>query len=98
MVKVDVTNTGSYDGYETVQLYVKDDVASVARPEKELKDFRKIWLNTGETKTVHFTLSKRDFAFWDVFMSAWKIEHGGFEILVGPSSDNIKVKTVITMW
>lgn len=97
-VKIDITNSSDYDGFEIIQLYVKDAVASVPRPEKELKDFKKIYLAAGQTKTVHFTLTRRDFAFWDEVRSAWKIEKGDFEIMVGSSSDRIHETTEISMW
>jgi beta-glucosidase len=97
LVKVDVTNTSQRDGKEIVQLYIKDVEASVARPLKELKDFRKVHIKAGETKTVYFTLHDRDFAFWDENASSWKVEAGDFEILVGSSSIEIKQKTVIAI-
>jgi beta-glucosidase len=97
LVKVDVTNTRQRDGKEVVQLYVKDVEASVARPLKELKDFRKVHIKAGETKTVYFTLHDRDFAFWDEESSSWKVEAGDFEIMVGSSSTEIKQKTVIAI-
>jgi len=98
LVKVVVSNTGEVDGKEIVQLYVKDLEASVERPLKELKDFRKVHLKAGEKKTVYFTLKKRDFAFWDEASSAWKVELGEFEILAGTSSDKILQRTEITIF
>ncbi len=92
-VRVEIENTGVVDGMEVVQLYVHDADASVERPEKELKDFKKINLKPGEKKTVYFTLSDRDFAFWDVESGDWKIEPGKFEILVGKASDRIELTT-----
>jgi beta-glucosidase len=97
LVKVNVINTGDAEGKEIVQLYVKDVESSVERPEKELKDFYKVLLKPGETKTVYFTLEFRDFAYWDESSSSWKIEPGEFEIIVGSSSDNIKQKTGISI-
>ena len=95
LVKVEVTNTGEVDGKEIVQLYVKDLEATVARPPKELKDFRKVHLKAGEKKTVYFSLNKRDFAFWDESASSWKVEPGEFEIMVGASSCDIRLKSMI---
>jgi beta-glucosidase len=92
-VKVDIENTGKVEGMEVVQLYVKDLEASVKRPAKELKDFRKVNLKPGEKKTVYFTLTKRDFAFWDVESASWKVESGKFEILVGKASNDIQLTT-----
>ena len=90
--KVDIKNTGQRDGQEIVQVYVRDIAASVPRPLKELKGFQKVPLKAGATKTVHFTLSDRDFAFWDNELESWKIEPGLFEILVGTASNNILAK------
>jgi beta-glucosidase len=95
LVKVDITNTGDVAGKEIVQLYVKDLETSVERPLKELKDFRKVRLKAGEKKTVFFTLTERDFAFWDEDLSDWKIEPGEFEILIGSSSVNIHERVAI---
>jgi beta-glucosidase len=97
LVKVDVTNTGKVDGKEILQLYVKDLKTSVERPLKELKDFQKVHLKAGQTKTVYFTLKKRDFAFWDEKYSSWKVEPGKFEILTGSSSEKINQHVVISI-
>jgi len=97
LVKVDVTNTGKAAGKEIVQLYVRDLEATVERPAKELKDFEKVHLKAGEKKTVYFTLEKRDFAFWDEDTSSWKVEPGEFEIQIGASSADIKLKEKIML-
>jgi beta-glucosidase len=97
LVKVDGTNISPVDGKEIVQLYVKDQEASVERPTKELKDFCKLHLKAGESKTVYFTLQERDFAFWDEATSSWMVETGDFEIWVGSSSADIRQKTIITI-
>ena len=72
-VKIAVSNTGNFDGEETVQLYIRDLVGSVVRPVKELKGFQKIWLKKGETRSVTFTLSVEDLRFYNaacnIFMS-----------------------------
>lgn len=91
-LKIDIENTGKMDGKEVVQLYIRDIESSVLRPKKELKNFRKVQLNTGEKKTVYFTLKERDFAFWDVESNSWKVEPGIFEILIGSASNNILAK------
>jgi beta-glucosidase len=96
-VKVDITNTSELGGKEIVQLYIRDIKSSVERPLKELKDFLKVDLEPGETKTAHFTLNERDFAFWDTTQSKWTVEPGDFEILVGSSSANIHLSALITM-
>lgn len=84
-VSIDVTNTGRVKGRETVQLYIRDLVASITRPVKELRGFEKIELTPGETRTVNFTVSYEDLAFHDIAMN-FIVEPGEFEIMVGPSS------------
>jgi len=86
-VKVDVTNTGNYDGKEIVQLYVQDLVASVTRPQKELKDFQKVYIHKGETQTITFTLSAAQLAFFDVNLKKI-IEPGDFKLWVAPDSQS----------
>lgn len=92
---IDIKNTGAIDGQEIVQIYVRDIASSVERPLKELKDFQKIQLNTGAKKTLHFTLTERDFAFWDVKTENWVVEPGQFEILVGSASNKILEKGLL---
>lgn len=92
-LSIDIKNTGEMDGQEIVQLYVRDIESSVPRPIKELKGFQKVHLKAGSKTTVHFTLVKRDFSFWDVTTQDWKLESGIFEVLIGSSSNNILAKT-----
>lgn len=89
-LSVDVTNTGSRAGAETVQLYISDTKASVKRPAKELKNFAKIYLEPGQTKTVTFTVRPSDLAFFDAGAHAWKAEPGEFSAHVGAASDDIR--------
>lgn len=89
-LSVDVTNTGSRAGAETVQLYISDTKASVKRPAKELKNFSKIYLEPGQTKTVTFTVRPSDLAFFDAGAHAWKAEPGEFRAHVGAASDDIR--------
>lgn len=84
-VTVAVTNTGKRAGDEIVQLYIHDLVSSVTRPVIELKDFRRISLRPGETKTVEFTITPEKLWFYNVNMKR-VVEPGTFEIMVGPSS------------
>jgi len=88
-VSVKVTNTGAMQGKEVVQLYVKDVLSNVVRPEKELKGFAKVDLQPGETKQVSFTLDSRAFAYYNVKLKDWHVETGEFEILVGTSSQEL---------
>ena len=84
-VSVAVTNTGTRAGDEIVQLYIRDLVSSVTRPIIELKDFKRISLQPGETKTVEFLITPEKLWFYDINMKR-VVEPGWFEIMVGPSS------------
>ena len=88
-VFVDVTNTGNMAGKEVVQLYVSDHTGTSGRPVKELKGFKKVSLNPGETKTVSITIDSRSLAYWNSDMKGWYAPSGNYEILVGDSSDHI---------
>ncbi len=88
-VKVKVTNTGNYDGEETVQLYTRDLVGSIARPVKELKGFRKVFLKKGESADVSFTLTVNDLRFYNKDLK-YVYEPGDFKVFVGTSSQNVK--------
>lgn len=88
-VKVSVSNRGKVAGAEVIQVYVRDREASVIRPDRELKGFKKLFLEPGETKEVEIPLDKTAFAFFDVKTKDWKVESGEFHILVGNSSMNI---------
>lgn len=90
-VSVDVTNTGSRKGDEIVQLYVKDMVSSVTIYESQLRGFERVSLNPGETKSVNFTLKPEDLELLDKDMH-WTVEPGKFEVLIGRSSEDIKLK------
>ncbi len=84
-VQVDVTNTGDRAGTEVVQLYVRDEVASVTRPVKALRGFERVHLQPGQTRTVTFTLGSEDLALYDLHMQR-VVEPGFFTVYVGPSS------------
>lgn len=84
-VLVDVTNTGNREGSEVVQLYIRDLVSSVTRPVKELKGFRKVRLQPGETCTVAFDITPDLLKFYDVDMN-YVVEPGDFEVMIGNSS------------
>ncbi|MEJ2749288.1 MAG: glycoside hydrolase family 3 C-terminal domain-containing protein, partial [Anaerolineae bacterium] len=91
-VRVDVTNTGARAGQEVVQLYVRDEAAKVERPLQELKAFAKVALEPGETKTVTLTLNQQSWAFYDTAVHDWVTEPGAFELLVGASSRDIRLR------
>ena len=89
--QVTLTNTGSRKGQEVVQLYVRDLQSSLIRPPKELKSFKKVQLDPGETRTVTLTLQEADLAFYDDLKKAWIVEPGEFEVLVGRSAGDIRL-------
>lgn len=84
-VSVKVKNTGSVAGEEVVQLYLRDLVGSLTRPVKELKGFKKVMIQPGETKEVQFTLTPADLAFFTA-QGKWEAEPGDFKLWVGPNS------------
>lgn len=86
-VSVEVTNTGGREGTEIVQLYLRDRFSSVTRPVKELKDFARVPLKAGETKTVRFTITPDKLGFYDKKMQ-WTVEPGEFIVMAGPSSSD----------
>lgn len=90
-VSLNVTNTGKYAGEEVVQLYLRDKVGSIVRPMKELKDFQKIKLNAGETKTVKFIIDKEKLSFFNANLN-WVAEPGDFDLMIGASSADIRLK------
>jgi len=96
VVSVDVTNNGKTKGDEVVQLYLKDVISSVTTYESVLRGFERIGLNPGETKTVKFTLHPDDLALLDKNMN-WTVEPGQFQIWVGSSSVDIRLKKTITV-
>lgn len=85
MVTVDVTNAGARAGDEVVQLYIRDDVASVTRPVRELRGFRRIGIAPGGTETVTFAITAGDLAFWGPD-ERWIVEPGDFTVFAGGSS------------
>lgn len=96
-VEFDIKNTGKVAGAEVAQVYVRDIKSSVLRPVKELKGYEKVYLKKGETKHVVIELDSSSFAFYDVNKHDFIIESGSFEIMVGSSSDNILMNSVIEM-
>jgi beta-glucosidase len=91
-VKFDLKNTGKLEGAEVIQLYIKDIESSVERPIKELKGFQKINLKPGETKTISFKFNHSALSFFNVSTNKWTFEPGEFEIMVGSSSRDIRLK------
>ena len=89
---INVTNTGTRAGAETVQLYISDKKASVDRPVKELKAFQKVFLQPGESRDVTLTIGRDALSFYDEATHAWVAEPGTFEALVGTASDQLPAK------
>lgn len=85
-----VSNVGQVDGYETVQVYVRDEKSRLPRPEKELAAFEKVWLEAGETKHLRVKVDKYAIGYYDTDVGAWVAEEGEFTLLIGASSADIR--------
>ena len=96
-VEFEIANVGTRAGAEVAQLYVHDVEASVPRPEQELRAFRKVELQPGEKKTVSIPLGREAFAFYDVVQRTWVAEAGKFQIRVGGSSREPRVRADFTL-
>jgi beta-glucosidase len=96
-VSLNVRNAGSRAGAEVVELYVHDGHSSVDRPMKELKEFRRVNLSPNETQTVRFALDPSAFAYYSTVRKDWVVEPGQFEILVGASSRDIRLKGAVNI-
>lgn len=94
-VTVTVTNTGARAGQETVQLYVADVKSELFRPEKELAAFGKIFLNPGESKDISFSLTRDAFSYYVPLLSRFAVESGEFQLLVGASSQDIRLEASV---
>jgi beta-glucosidase len=95
-VSVTITNTGKYDGEEIVQLYLRDLVGSITRPVEELKDFQKIFLKAGESKTIKFIIDKEKLSFYNQKLE-WVAEPGEFDLMIGASSRDIRLQEKFEM-
>ncbi|MDI6047801.1 beta-glucosidase BglX [Flavobacterium yafengii] len=95
-VSLNVKNSGKVAGEEVVQLYLRDKVGSVVRPIIELKDFQKIKLNAGETKTIKFIIDKEKVSFYNAALQ-WIAEPGDFDLMIGSSSSDIRLKTTFEL-
>ena len=94
---VPVTNTGQRAGAETVQLYIHDKKSSVERPVKELKAFRKVFLQPGETQTVSLTIDRSALSFYDDRVGEWTAEPGEFDAMIGTSAANLAGRCTFTL-
>jgi beta-glucosidase len=97
MVNVDITNTGSREGDEVVQLYIKHIGSKVTRANEELKGFQRITLKPNETKTVSIPLAATDLAYWDVNAHRFVVEKDKVQVMVGSSSAAIKQQQMINI-
>lgn len=92
-----VTNSGSFDGAEIVQMYVALPKSRIFRPKKELKGFQKVFLKAGETKKVTIPFDDKTFRYWNVKTGKWETEKGAYQILVGGSSEDIRLLGEISL-
>ncbi|MHA1310042.1 MAG: beta-glucosidase family protein [Candidatus Helarchaeota archaeon] len=91
-ISVDITNTGNRNGAEIMQIYINDCECSAERPPKELKAFKKVFLEPGEKQTINFELDPNILSFFDPKSNKWIIESGKFKVLVASSSRDIKLE------
>jgi len=96
-VSLQLRNSGSRPGAEVVELYVHDGHSKVDRPVQELKGFRRVELAPGESKAVHFALDRSAMAFYSTAKKAWVTEPGEFDVLIGSSSRDIRLKGSLTL-
>ena len=94
-LKFIIKNVGKTQGQEVVQCYVRDVESRLERPIKELKAFYKLNLLPGESKIVNLSLDKTSFSFFDDQINKWIVEPGKFEIMIGSSSKDIRLKQII---
>ena len=95
-MEVTLTNTGTVDGDEVVELYLTDMLASTVRPRQQLRAFKRVPVKAGETVRVILTLSPADFGLYDRKMEH-VIEAGDFTVRIGPSSDNAKLSRILSL-
>jgi len=96
-VSVDVKNTGKRAGDEVVQLYVKHDKSALEHPAQELRGFKRIALQPGETKTVEIPLAANTLGYWDTNKNASVVEPGKLELRIGASSADIRLKKTVSI-
>src|SRR5262249_814362 len=96
-VTTDVTNTGDVAGDEVVQLYVSSGPSQVVRAVRDLRDFARVRLEPGETRTVPLEVRARDLAYWDVATSTWRVEATRYRVEVGSSSRALPLAASFTV-
>jgi len=92
----DIKNTGKIAGAEVSQLYIHDLISSEDRPIRELKNFKKIFLEPAETKKISFTITDEDLSFFSGKQNKWVVEPGQFEVQIGSSSRDIRLRKIFT--
>ncbi|WP_289700504.1 fibronectin type III-like domain-contianing protein [Duncaniella muris] len=88
-LSIDVSNAGDYDGYEIVQLYINDPVARIARPVKELKSYKRVFIPKGETVNVSFEIDSDMLKYYDNELK-YGYDPGEFRVMVGPDSKDLQ--------
>lgn len=91
-----LTNSGRFPGEEVVQLYLRDEVASLVRPVKELKDFKKVFLKNGESKSIQFILNTDKLSFYNELLN-WIAEPGMFDLMIGSASNDIRLNSTFEL-
>jgi len=97
-VSLTVTNTGNFPGAEVIQLYISDETSMLPKPVKELKKFKKVFLQPGESKDVTFELCLKDFMSYDMDYNEWLAEEGYYHILIATSSAENDIKDDIRVY
>lgn len=95
-VEFKITNTGNMDGAEIAQLYIGKKGAKVFRPARELKGFKKVFIKAGESVTVNIPFDGKTFRYFNVLTNKWEVEGGEYQIYIGASSEDVKLKGAIT--
>ena len=96
-ISLDITNTGNHSGYEISQCYISFADRGNEEPIKKLQGFDKTFINSGETKKIEICLDSRNFSTWDIESRQWQVKKGKFEILIGSSSNDIRLKDHINL-
>ncbi len=96
-ISLDITNTGNHSGYEISQCYISFADHGNEEPIKKLQGFDKTFINSGETKKIEICLDSRNFSTWDIETRQWQVKKGKFEILIGSSSNDIRLKDHINL-
>lgn len=92
-ISFNLKNIGDTDGAEVAQLYIGDAVSTIVKPIKELKKFEKVFLKSGETQKITFTLNHIDYAYYNTMLKDYVVENGKYEVYIGSSSQDIRLKT-----